>query len=237
MKPVKLVLFDLDDTLFDHQHCYRTGLEVLIREDPYFSRKTLEQLEDHYDRNLEDLHARVLQGLMTLEEARNERFRRLLVWCGGPDCVDTGRAIAERFRAVYIDARRPVPGALGLLTALKPRVKIGIVTNNVTEEQKEKLLHCALHDVVDFMVTSEEVEEPKPGGLIFRTALERGGAEASEAVMVGDSWASDVMGAAGAGIRAVWFNRNGRPIPEPGLAEELTSFEPVEEALRVLLSG
>lgn len=235
MGPVKLVLFDLDDTLFDHEYCARTGLETLHREQTLFSRHPLEQIREEYQRQLDVLHDQVLLGRMTLEEARNERFRRLHVWCGGEAEEGVGIALANRFRTVYLEARRPVPGALALLQALKPLTTLGIVTNNITEEQKDKLLHCALHDWVDFMVTSEEVGEPKPGPLIFRAALDRAGASPKESVMVGDSWKADVLGAAGAGIRAIWFNRNGLPCPDPSLASELTSFEPTETAIRMIL--
>lgn len=52
--------------------------------------------------------------------------------------------------------------------------------------------------------------------------------------MVGDSWESDVVGARNAGIRPVWFNRRGRT--SPFTVEELHSFEPTNEALRVILN-
>ena len=75
----------------------------------------------------------------------------------------------------------------------------------------------------------------KPDPAIFDLALHLLHCTADESVMVGDSWEMDVMGARAAGLRAVWFNRTGRACPDPVLARELKSLEPVEEVARLLL--
>jgi putative hydrolase of the HAD superfamily len=55
-------------------------------------------------------------------------------------------------------------------------------------------------------------------------------------MMVGDSWAADIEGARAAGIRSIWFNPSGRPMPEPRAdVVELRSLEPVEHAVEVIL--
>ena len=48
---------------------------------------------------------------------------------------------------------------------------------------------------------------------------------AAAAIMVGDSWRNDVEGARRAGIRALWFNRNGAAVPDPAVSS-ITSLEP-----------
>ena len=60
---------------------------------------------------------------------------------------------------------------------------------------------------------------------------------ASEVVMVGDSWAADVIGARAAGIKAIWFNPERLPSPEPGAGvAELYSLEPVDQALATIFA-
>jgi FMN phosphatase YigB (HAD superfamily) len=50
--------------------------------------------------------------------------------------------------------------------------------------------------------------------------------------MIGDSWASDIVGARNAGIRALWFNRSGA-VAEAGIeVDEIASFEPVEPVVK-----
>ena len=61
---------------------------------------------------------------------------------------------------------------------------------------------------------------------------------ADEVVMVGDSWAADVLGARAAGIRAIWFNPDCAPSPEPGAGVvELHALEPVDAAVAKIFAG
>ena len=177
----------------------------------------------------------MLAGTLTIEEARKERFRRLVCWCGGTSTPDQVEETVALYRAEYQKARCSVPGAVALLRDLRPRVAVGIVTNNFAAEQRDKIASCGLEDLIDFMVTSEEVGRPKPEPEIFFEALRKAECRAGEAVMVGDNWSADVTGARAAGIRAVWLNRDGLPNPDPDLAEEISSFEPPDPALRCIL--
>jgi putative hydrolase of the HAD superfamily len=86
---------------------------------------------------------------------------------------------------------------------------------------------------VDVLVVSEEAGVSKPHPRIFEIALERAGAGPPEAVMLGDSWRNDVEGARAAGIRAVWFNRDGRDAPDPAVPV-VRSLVPSAETWRVI---
>ena len=69
-------------------------------------------------------------------------------------------------------------------------------------------------------MVSEAVGVSKPDPAIFEHALRALGCDAADAVMVGDSWAADVEGARGAGIRPIWFNRAGRRAPAASTARD-----------------
>lgn len=62
---------------------------------------------------------------------------------------------------------------------------------------------------LDFTLTSHEVGFDKPHPQIFQSALDRAGIEASEAIHVGDQYHSDVIGAHGAGLKALLLDRDG----------------------------
>jgi HAD superfamily hydrolase (TIGR01509 family) len=118
---------------------------------------------------------------------------------------------------------------------VKARARVGIVTNNLLEEQQDKLRQCRLDDYVDELVVSEKAGVSKPDPRIFEIALERLGCRRDEVVMVGDSWVADVAGAIAAGIRPIWFNPQRKPRPEPALAvDEIHALEPIEDALQVI---
>jgi len=181
------------------------------------------------------MHALVLRGEMSVDEARIARFRAMAADCGASS-LDLAE-LATTYRAAYRRARRAVPGAIDLLGAIRTRAKVGIVTNNVVAEQVQKLADLGMTTLVDVLVISEEAGVRKPDAEIFRIALARSGASPDEAVMLGDSWGSDVLGARGAGIRAVWLNRARLPCPGPNLCAEIQSLLPTESVLEILFGA
>ena len=230
---ITTVLFDLDDTLFDHMGTARAAIAATAAAQPALRTADVEALYSHYSELLEELHAAALVGRYTFEQARQLRFERLLAPYEPAPTVAEVSQLAEQHYGRYQQLRRPVTGALALLQALKPVYKIGIVTNNRTAEQQEKLRHLGLSELVDALITSEEVGVLKPDPLIYQVALERLGACPAETVMVGDNWQADVVGALAVGIRPLWLNRTGAARPLAHVAE-ITSLEPLAEVLRQL---
>lgn len=235
--PAHAVLFDLDDTLFDHRATLRTALAAVRGEVPAFQALDLDDLERRHGVLLEELHhAGVMQGVMSVDQSREERFRRLLEGVGAPAPPGLVASVAARYRNLYAASRRPVPGALALLEVLGRRVRLGVVSNNILAEQEAKLAEFGMRPLVDVLVVSAEEGVAKPDPAIFRIALSRLGITPGEAVMVGDSWPSDIVGATRAGLRAVWLNRTGEPCPDPSLAAEIQSLEPAASVAQVILS-
>ena len=74
---MRVVLFDLDDTLFDQKYCSRAGL--LAVQKAYAGRigGSIEEIESAYGALLEQWHEKVLAGLISIDESRVERFRVL----------------------------------------------------------------------------------------------------------------------------------------------------------------
>jgi putative hydrolase of the HAD superfamily len=211
---IRGVLLDLDDTLFDHTFASRQALAAVCESHPGLCRAEHPELVQQHGEILEALHVRVLRGELTVDEARHERFRTLFERAGIPSDDEPVRAAAAAYRAAYVDAWREVPGATELLATLAGRVRLGIVSNNVAREQREKIRACGLDPHLNGVVISEEVCVSKPDPAIFRIALAVIGTTAAQTVMVGDSWQADVAGARAAGMRAVWFNPRGRPRPD-----------------------
>lgn len=231
---IKAVLFDLDDTLFDHAHCARAALGTIRSSHPCFTTVAFDDLERSHSAILDELHGDVAVGRVPLDSARIERFRRLFAVAGVDANDELTASTAAAYRQAYVNARRAIDGAATLLEALRPRVRIGIVTNNLVAEQRDKLRACGLDGYVDALVASEEAGVSKPDPYIFELALERLACTAPEAVMVGDSWANDILGARAAGIRSIWFNPAGDNPPDIGVAT-LRSLDP-QTALPLILS-
>jgi len=234
-RPLRGVLFDMDDTLFDHDHATVCATAAIHTEEGAFGCWTREELRRRHSLMLELIHEDVLAGRLQIDEARRERFRRLLVEAGatGPT-LDRAPGLAVRYRIEYELSWRPVAGALPLLDALKTRgAVVGIVTNNVKAEQTIKLGRCGLAPYVDALVTSEETGIQKPDPRIFEVALEQLGLEAHETAMVGDVWRTDIAGAQAAGLRPVWFNWRGLPAVDSAVPQ-VAALHPIESVMSAL---
>jgi len=234
-RPTRAVLIDLDDTLVDHRHAIHTTLKALHEADARLQALELDFVLAEWHRLLDEMYEDVALGRTTLAESRVRRYHHFYALAGAPIARDEALAIAERHLATYMASRRVVPGADHLLRALKAHVPVAVVTNSTLREQREKLATFGLIEYVDLLVTSEEFGAAKPDPGIFRHALARLGVDARDAVMVGDSWENDVIGAAGVGMRAVWLNRTGVPCPDSTLAHELAAYEPIAAVVDLLL--
>ena len=234
---IRGVLFDLDDTLYDHAYSARFALTALAGSAPSLAALAGDELERRYHRILEEVHPRVLSGELGPDAARLERYRRLFASVGEQPSDGELAKLGLVARQAYRANQRPVPGTLALLSALRERgVVAAIVSNNLKLEQEGKLRDTGMSGLIDHLVVSEEAGSVKPDPGIFRVALKRAGLAAEEARMLGDNWAADIEGALNAGISAVWFNRAGSSPPRPGIPE-LRSLEPTDRALGVLLGG
>jgi putative hydrolase of the HAD superfamily len=234
----RAVLFDLDDTLFDHRNSSAEALRGVQRAYDCFRETPFAEFERHHSRLLEQLHAFVVSGRLGLDDARRERFRRLFEAFGTKAGQDVCTAAAGLYRSEYLTARRATEGAEALLQAVRQYAPVGIVSNNIRQEQQEKLEFCRLAAHVDVLVVSEEAGVSKPEPAIFQMALDALRVRAEGAVMIGDSWDADIVGARGCGIRPIWFNPLRRPSPDPGqTVAELHAFVPTAAALEVVLTN
>ena len=235
MRRYRTVLFDLDDTLFDHRHANVFALTRLRELHPSFQRVDPETLERHYMGLLDQIFPRVLSGEITIQESRRLRFHRLLEEYGGSEAAADATSVAAEYIQHYRDNWRPVPGALELLDALRSHVRIGIITSGIISEQSDKIRFCDFGPRLDAVVISEEAGLSKPDPAIFRLALARLDSTAQEAVMVGNSWEDDIVGARDAGLAALWLNRYSGDCPDPDLAREIGALEPVEKVAALIL--
>ena len=109
---------------------------------------------------------------------------------------------------------KTVAGAQEVLRSLRPHYRIMVATNadlSDTVLVRAALARVGLNEFVDDVVSSRDVGAAKPDAFFFRAALLRAGRaglplDPARAVMVGDSWPNDVVGAKKAHLRAVWLN-------------------------------
>lgn len=235
---LKAVLFDLDDTLYDHLYSARHGLISLSQRYPTMQVENIRTLEDRYSAALEAVHVRLLCGEVTQTEARVQRMQQLFGSYGIEVDADTAIREYRQFRSDYDSVSRVVTGTHVLLGRLRDMgYRLAVITNNLVSEQIPKLKRLDLEPYFESVTISEAVGIAKPDVRIFTAALDELSVCASEVVMVGDSLSSDIEGACRAGIRSVWLKR--RPdlndVAPAGVSMIESDFSETERAIDLIV--
>ena len=105
-----------------------------------------------------------------------------------------------------------IPDVLEVLTALKPRYRLGVISNTVGSgdaELADALEKAGIRHLIDALVTSRDFGQAKPDPAIYAEGARRLGVSLGATVMVGDRLDTDVAGALKAGIPAVWLRHPG----------------------------
>jgi FMN phosphatase YigB (HAD superfamily) len=149
--PIKAVLFDIDDTLFDRELAQQLTLEFLVKVNPSL-------LGDISRDKLQ--HAWALSDEMSTTEfqtgsfARVARCRHFLKILDLPS--DQADTLTEQYLGEYTSLDVPVIGALKLVRELKKNYKIGVVSNSLADVQYGKLRTLGLTNLLSCIVLSEE---------------------------------------------------------------------------------
>ena len=122
-------------------------------------------------------------------------------------------ALLERWETAYWDRVRTMtrifPEAAEVLTALKVRYRLALITNaqGQTEEGKHRLGHYPeLKNFFEVIVVAGEGGVPaKPDPEPFHLCLRQLRIAPAESVYVGDDWRIDVCGSEAAGMHPVWL--------------------------------
>lgn len=110
--------------------------------------------------------------------------------------------------------RKPIAPMVALAKELGDRgVKVAVLSNS-EGGLADLFEEIGLAPLFVTIVDSGRVGIEKPDPRIFAHALEQIGGEPSRAVHIGDSWSADIVGALGAGWRAIYYPSRAANAPE-----------------------
>lgn len=218
---IKAVLFDIDNTIYDYEPCDIAGMKAMkavfseisgihLSDDEFYEKlQTAKKNVKQFTRNTAACHNRLLYA------------QRL---CESENCFNAENALA--LYNAYWDAFFQVcelrEGFLTLFQELrKDGIKIAFCTDLTVQIQMRKLCRMGLSSSADALVTSEEAGAEKPSPDMFKIALDKLGVVSESAVMVGDDYKKDVLGAEAIGIRAVQFGLKCQHTTAAASCEEL----------------
>ena len=207
----KAILFDVGMTLIQPRFsdaeicadiCAQHGYSVL-----------LPQIEEEMSDFTDTLVARYREkgDLWASEEGVREFFVQLYAQffeaLGLPQPRELAAAVYQR--AQLPENWSPFPEVMGLLAELKERGLILGVVSDWGDWLPDLLLSLGLTRYLDFVIVSAVVGATKSTPHIFQLALQRAGVRANEALYVGDTYHTDILGARTVGLRPILLDRSG----------------------------
>lgn len=237
MKQYKAIFIDWDDTIGDFHGAAELALYEMYDKynlASYFA--SPEEFVSLYKPHNLELWDNYGKGLVTKDYLSIDRFLFPLMHGShykDEDAIRGGKKVkteevvrlaitmSEDFLSLTTAHFSLLPGAKDIVCYLAKKYPLTIVTNGFVEVQYEKFDKSGLRDCFSHIVLSEEVGCQKPNPQIFEEALRMNGISAEEAVMIGDSWNSDIQGAINAGIDQIWVtgkmqDENGKVIDSNG---------------------
>ena len=230
MKHYRFLLLDADGTLLDFDqdmlHAFHATFETCFaRQRPY----TPELLEI-YERCNNRWWKKLERGECEKSQLFTGRFRDFLAETG---LSGDPEQINETYFKNLGQGGALLPGALELVRDLSEQYELYIVTNGNAATQKTRLERSGLLNYVNSYFVSEDAGAAKPDVRYFDYVFSRiPGFAKEEALLIGDSLTSDMLGAQNAGIDAVWYCPQGGEVPEGlSITYRADSFEEIRRLL------
>ncbi len=203
------VLLDLDHTLFDSDtseaEAFRQTLLNADVDNPM-------RLYSLYQKINVDLWSAVERGEIMPTAVKVGRFERFVDAAG---IEADPRRMAEDFVTGLAENGELYSGTADVVARLSADVRLGLITNGLSEVQRTRLTRLDIGDHFDAVTISAEVGASKPSGAIFDAAFSAlGQPNPKTTLMVGDNLNSDIRGGANYGLATCWFNPKGRVLPD-----------------------
>ena len=210
MPTIKIVTFDLDNTLWDVDRVVR-GAEQQMR-------AWLNERVPEYSRRFNADELAVLRGRVVTErpalrhnlsKLRETVLYEAILACGYTE-AEARRQAAAAFD-VFFEARHQVeffPGALDTLADLAGRFRLAALTNGNADFTK-----LALDRFFSFGFSAADVGIGKPAPDMFHAALRQAGATPAQSIHIGDHLIDDIQGASNVGMHTIWVNLGDAPLP------------------------
>ena len=201
-KKIKLITFDLDDTLWDNM--------PTIRKAEIDTRKWIEDKVGRIEWGDFDDFLNLREELIKEDESiawdisklRKEIFRKKLIHIE-PEFYRN--ELVDKAFEIFIQKRHKVEfydGVEESIEQLSQKYSLGILTNGNADIFKFKI-----GKFFDFSISSLEAKDSKPNRSHFDQALKKiNSSNYSEMLHIGDHQINDVFGALSLGIEALWFN-------------------------------
>jgi HAD superfamily hydrolase (TIGR01549 family) len=199
LSPIKVISFDLDDTLYDNRPIIANAIAAqqafLANIDAW------KQQPGDYWRYCREQYAK-LHPEITYDVTRWRQ--QALLWGMQQLALDNAEQLAANAYKIFADARSNIEVSeqvLELLSNLRKHYKVIAITNGNADVAKFNLRNS-----FDLVLQAGPHGQAKPQSDMFHTAAQQLDVALHEILHVGDSLDSDIQGANNAGCQSVWLN-------------------------------
>ena len=204
------ILFDLDDTLIAFDAVSAAAWQQVVA--THAARVNMDAsivrgaINEHANWYWSDPERHRI-GRHSLPQTRRTLVHQALQTLGHND-ADLAHAIADEYTVLRTELIHLLPGVEALLTDLQQRgVRMGLVTNGTSAEQRYKIERFALAPYFEFIQVEGELGVGKPEDAAYQHALARLGVPPEEVWFVGDNLEWDVLAPQRHGMTGVWVDR------------------------------
>lgn len=207
MSKYKHIFFDLDRTLWDFERNSNETLTELFQNHNLSSRlnTTVEDFLKVYRNSSAKSWSGFKKSETTRDEMRVDRFARTLNHYG---IFNDGLTIeiSSDYLSKCPYKKNLLPDTHEVLSYLKERYNLHIISNGFSESQRIKIQSSNLELFFREIIISEDTEYRKPQKGIFEFALSLANAQKEESIMVGDDWRNDIVGAMQTGLDQIYLD-------------------------------
>jgi 2-haloacid dehalogenase len=203
---IKYVFLDLDDTILDFHRAEAVALKKTLT---HMGIPPTDATVTRYS-EINDAQWKLLEkGVLTRAEVKLRRFQLLFEELG----VEANAEEARRYYEEQLGVGHYfMPGAEALLQALHGRYRLFIMSNGTTAVQKGRIESAGIAPLFEAIFLSEQIGFVKPQKEFFDACFaEIPDFDPAQAIILGDSLTSDILGGINAGVRTCWFNPHGTP--------------------------
>jgi len=200
------IFLDLDRTLWDFEANARDAfLDLYATYELGRIFPDFETFHQTYRRINRQLWEDYRNGKIAKEALKYVRFQMTLEAFGKND-LPLAKKLGEDYVSVSATKTRLFPYSHEVLSYLKERYRLFIITNGFQEVQHKKIRNSGMDNYFEGIITSEQAGVQKPHEEIFLYALQQAGVNAEDALMIGDDLEGDIKGAEALGMDQIYFN-------------------------------
>ncbi|UYA62271.1 hypothetical protein NAL19_4256 [Pectobacterium sp. F1-1] len=223
---IKLILFDIDDTLVDHKtgayQAIQRISDLMIRLNYADALYDFSEFIFSYEARNHTLWSKFEFGEIDIATLLKKRFIYIYNWFGVKD--SDYEVIEETYWNAYIENCALKSDWLPLLKQLSSRLPLVICSNGMEAVQRRKLMHTKIFPFFSRFYFGNRYPDCKPDTHFFTKILLDFNVQPENAIMIGDSINNDILPCEKLGIKTLHYT-------------DFNSFQPIKKILMELTNG